>query len=336
WKLERCQRAHVHRLVELAGAADVQVVQGTGSQGGGAKAKRIWREAVPSAPAENGFHTFKADALDHAETDVRAYMHLKPLLARLAQELSKKGPSELKLWDPYFCKGAMVKKLASLGFPKVHNVNEDFYAVAASGKLPDYDVLLSSPPYSGDHLERCLKFCVGSTKPWCLLLPIWVERKPYFSELLGEEAKRLIYIAPVNRYTYWMPSDLVKGDSKPAWVGADGGTSPYDSMWYCFLPKTMPQEKVFQMLEKLGGKEWILTRSVKAARWKLKKMGKGTGPRPGPPSSLGGLGLDQEPRGPRKEAGKRTKGKKQLQKQQQKASSSSQSLKKYKGTVTFD
>jgi len=85
--------------------------------------KRIWREAIAApngALYANGFHTYKVDPLDHAETDVRAYSHVTPLMKMLAKELSKPS-EELGLWDPYFCKGAMVAKLGSLGFPKVHN-----------------------------------------------------------------------------------------------------------------------------------------------------------------------------------------------------------------------
>jgi len=170
----------------------------------------------------------------------------------------------------------MVKRLNELGFKKVHNVNEDCYKVFASGSLPDHDVLISSPPYSGDHLERCLRFCAGSAKSWCLLLPNWVESKPYFKEVLGSKTAELFYISPVERYTYWMPPDLVTGRHKPDWVGQDGGTSPYHSTWYVYLQKKLPQHKIYGALEKLNAakKDWVLTRTLQAARWKLKKMGK--------------------------------------------------------------
>jgi hypothetical protein len=42
--------------------------------------------------------------------------------------------------------------------------NEDFYEVKAAGKCPDYDVLVTNPPFSGDHLERIFKFAVKSNK----------------------------------------------------------------------------------------------------------------------------------------------------------------------------
>lgn len=215
-----------------------------------AKSKRIWREAEPSEPIADGYHTYKADPLDHAETDIRAYAHVKPSLELVAKHLSK-PIAQLALWDPYFCKGAVVKRLAKIGFKKVHNVNEDFYAVIESGELPEHDVIISSPPYSGDHLERCLRFCHGSKKAWCLLLPNWVESRPYFKQVLGDEADRVFFIAPINRYTYWMPLDLVKGRSKPEWVGQDGGTSPYNSSWFIYLPRLFPRRKMYAALERM-------------------------------------------------------------------------------------
>jgi hypothetical protein len=42
--------------------------------------------------------------------------------------------------------------------------NEDFYAVKAAGKLPEFDVLVTNPPFSGDHIERIFRFAVKSDK----------------------------------------------------------------------------------------------------------------------------------------------------------------------------
>ena len=118
-----------------------------------------------------------------------------------------------------------------------------------------------------------------SNKIWLLLLPNWVERKPYFEKHVGTESSRLFFIAPVKRYVYKMPLELV-GESKPEWVGDDGGISPYDSTWYCHLPKDMDHEKFYAALEKHkdNKKEWLLARSMKAIRWKMKKAGKVSGP----------------------------------------------------------
>lgn len=65
---------------------------------------------------------------DHCETSERAYADVAPLLTALAKELGK-TPEELAIYDPYYCQGSTVGRLASLGFPRVHNRKEDFYEV---------------------------------------------------------------------------------------------------------------------------------------------------------------------------------------------------------------
>lgn len=65
---------------------------------------------------------------DHCETSERAYADIAPLLSALATELGK-TPEELVIYDPYYCQGSTVARLASLGFPRVYNRKEDFYEV---------------------------------------------------------------------------------------------------------------------------------------------------------------------------------------------------------------
>lgn len=241
-----------------------------------AKAARIWREAVPSAPQANGFHTFAVDALDHAETDPRAYADISPCLRILAKQLGK-NPDALHLWDPYFCKGSVKIHLKKLGFPRTYNANEDFYAVVKSGNLPPHDAIISSPPYSGDHLERCMRYVVESKKPWFLLLPNWVAKKDYFIELMNKETVQPFFVAPTKRYTYWMPLDLCKkGSSRPDWVKEDGGTSPYHTTWFVHLRSSTSQEKAFNALNSLKGpssRDVVIGRSMNAVKWKMKKKG---------------------------------------------------------------
>ena len=77
-------------------------------------------------------HPFQTDVLDHAETELRAYCHVAPVLKLLSKHFRLRL-RDLQIWDPYFCKGTVVKHLAELGFQKVHNVNEDFYKVQETG-----------------------------------------------------------------------------------------------------------------------------------------------------------------------------------------------------------
>jgi len=115
-------------------------------------------------------HAFTPDPNDHCETSPTAYRHIAPML-RLVAAMLGKTPASLRIWDPYYCAGSVQRHLKAVGFPCVHNANEDFYAVIASGCLPEHDVLVTNPPYTADHVERFLRFAVDNGKPWLLLVP---------------------------------------------------------------------------------------------------------------------------------------------------------------------
>ena len=62
------------------------------------------------------------------------------------------------IYDPYYCDGGVVRNLNSLGFPNIHNVKEDCYAIWQRQDLPSFDILVTNPPYSGDHVSYfCLR-----------------------------------------------------------------------------------------------------------------------------------------------------------------------------------
>lgn len=90
--------------------------------------QHVGRKILSTSPV----HSFQTDVLDHAETEPRAYCHVVPVLELVSKHFQSK-PSKLRIWDPYFCKGTMVKHLADLGFHSVRNVNEDFYKVQQTG-----------------------------------------------------------------------------------------------------------------------------------------------------------------------------------------------------------
>ena len=73
-----------------------------------------------------GSPSFQAD---HAETPLIAYEHIAAALGHVAKRLGK-ARGELKIYDPYYCDGSVVRQLGQLGFNRVHNKNEDFYAQA--------------------------------------------------------------------------------------------------------------------------------------------------------------------------------------------------------------
>lgn len=172
-------------------------------------------------------HAFDVDPDDHCETPPEAYDDISDALRWLATTLGKPTAADLKIYDPYFCAGAVKRNLGSRGFPNVYNENEDFYAVAAAGKQPDYDVLVTNPPYSDNHIEKVLQFCVGSKKPWFLLVPNYVYVNPYYDPIMAAAEVKPFFVVPRYRYQYWAPGG-VRSDREQK-------TSPFLSFWYCDL-----------------------------------------------------------------------------------------------------
>ena len=68
------------------------------------------------------------------------------------------------------------------------NENKDFYAVCQRGEVPEHDVLVTNPPYSADHVERCITFAAKNLyehgRPYFLLLPSYSVNKPYYTSAL--------------------------------------------------------------------------------------------------------------------------------------------------------
>lgn len=119
------------------------------------------------------------------------------------------------VYDPFYCAGAAEKRLKSLGFHTVVHRNEDFWRAVAQHRVPQYDVLVTNPPYSGDHKERIVEFCVATGKPWALLMPNYVAVKGYYTMAVNGSAgetrshhHKPFYIAPIQRsekYHYTHP-----------------------------------------------------------------------------------------------------------------------------------
>jgi len=121
-----------------------------------------------------------------------------------------------------------------MGFTNVTNRNRDFYKDIESGALPEYDVMVTNPPYSGRHMERLLEFCaspLGQQKPSFLLLPHFVYTKDYYQRALSG--------AVGARYSYLPPAWVTErsGASKALARGKET-TAPFPSFWYCHVPTT--------------------------------------------------------------------------------------------------
>lgn len=198
-------------------------------------AKTIDEKRCPRYP-------FQVDDTDHCETPLQAYRDVIDVLDRLARSLNK-SRSTLRIYDPYYCDGGVKKKLASFGFASVINQNRDFYDDIDKNIIPEYDLLVTNPPYSGVHMEKILTFCskISHTKkPFLLLLPHFVYTKDYYQRSLSSKvSSSIFFLVPEVRYAY----------TPPAWVEAKMGskaleqgktkTAPFPSFWYCHAPKEM-------------------------------------------------------------------------------------------------
>lgn len=167
---------------------------------------------------------FPVDPNDHCETSKTAYDHIVPFLDLLANRLTK-SPDKLRIYDPYYCAGAVVRHLKELGFPRVYNQPDDFYQIISTKKLPLHDILITNPPYSGDHFDKLKRFLATHNKPHLLLLPDHFE----------VETARYVFVKPKERYHYWTPlgmrpeEDSKKRKHRNLMLG--NRNSPFPSKW---------------------------------------------------------------------------------------------------------
>lgn len=185
----------------------------------GAEAAEVLREVA---------YPYPVDGNDHCESPLAAYEDISPILDIIAAKLGK-SRTQLRIYDPYYCEGAMKTHLLALGFKDVYNEKEDFYKVIEAKACPEYDVLVTNPPYSNDHVPKLLEFVRGQapTKPFFLLMPNWVYTKDYYRCMTNRNG--MFYLSPSNeRYTYTTPKGRRQKKSAKY-------TSPFPSLWYCGL-----------------------------------------------------------------------------------------------------
>ena len=182
---------------------------------------------------------------DHCETPRQSYLHILPLLNKLSNSVAG-GKHSMRIYDPYYCDGSVVKHLSSLGFTSVYNKKEDCYAAWKSNVPSQYDVLITNPPYSEDHIEKLMNYVTSPSfgnKPWLLLMPQWVHKKDYYLNAISKQRtydgskattkgnpQNPFYIVPRKRYVYLPPANFrEKKDSD-----VHKKSSPFVSMWYCW------------------------------------------------------------------------------------------------------
>jgi len=189
---------------------------------------------------------FQTDPDDHCESPLEAYQDIVPLLQSYRTDKSSRT-NDLAIYDPYYCNGTVVRHLTNLGFPNVHNRKEDCYEVwKSSGRYPNFDILVTNPPYSGNHIEELIRHLTSNDgfgtrkagqsssssslfphdRPWMLLLPQWVHKKEYY--IKATKDIQPFYLVPHKRYIYVPPASFrerKKSDTHKK-------SSPFISMWY--------------------------------------------------------------------------------------------------------
>ena len=219
---------------------------------------------APSSTTTEASFPYPVDPDDHCETPVDAYSHVSSLLR------SFPPGSSAEIYDPYYCDGSVVRRLASLGFPNVSNTKSDCYKVwgSASG-APPHDVFLTNPPYSGEHIESLMKHLCpgprpapGGERPWFLLMPQFVHKKDFYADLCGERTP--FYLVPKKRYVY-LPPDGLRSKKKS---GTEKKSSPFVSMWFIWGGSKAKNDELIRTWERLEKKkgECEIARSKSALR----------------------------------------------------------------------
>eukprot|EP00970_Alexandrium_tamarense_P007145 scaffold1250_cov190-Alexandrium_tamarense.AAC.7 len=212
---------------------------------------------------------------DHCETPLQSYQDILPILNELRKGTGATERETLKIYDPYFCNGSVVKHLASLGYTNVYNKKEDCYKVWKQRKEPPFDAFLTNPPYSDDHIDKLMEYLASPSfdnKPWLLLMPSWVHKKDYYiNATTGNKKDRKkgkdsrsnpFYIVPKKRYVYVPPPDF--REKKVSDVHKK--SSPFTSMWYIWGGTNEKNEALIKAFQKSNVDGCDVARSRSALR----------------------------------------------------------------------
>jgi len=174
-------------------------------------------------PIEAASFPFPTDPDDHCETPMEAYKHVSYLLTA----------TNISIYDPYYCNGTVKRHLSSLGYNTVYNEKVDCYRAWEQTSIPNYDVLITNPPYSSDHIAKLIQYLTTKThnnRPWCLCMPNFVHKKDYYLNAMKSNHLRPFYIIPKKRYIYQPPANFRSKKKSDTHVKS----SPFVSMWYCW------------------------------------------------------------------------------------------------------
>lgn len=184
-----------------------------------------------------GKFPYPTDYNDHFETPARAYEDIFPLMEYVLVGKQKK---EATIYDPYYCAGRAATLLTDVFQQRrlqqsirIQHQKRDFYHDIQMKTVPQYDVLVTNPPYSSNHKERCLDYAVQQLKqygrPYFILMPNYVAMKEYYRKLvLYNDRIQTYYVVPsiTNPYEY----------DHPEGTGYD--VPPFASIWFCGMAYT--------------------------------------------------------------------------------------------------
>ena len=161
----------------------------------------------PTEPRGSPAPTFPypVDPSDHCESPEIAYAHVSEILKSCIP--NNDNPT---IYDPYYCDGGVITRLANLGFTNVLHSKVDCYSTWSSNSVGRFDVVVTNPPYSEGHVERMMEWVMeggGRGRSWFLLMPQYVHKHEYY---LVRRAER----AELKRRLF-----LVFGKSVWKWVG---------------------------------------------------------------------------------------------------------------------
>ncbi|ORC88489.1 uncharacterized protein TM35_000161270 [Trypanosoma theileri] len=139
------------------------------------------RTEEDTSPSGSLWHPFRADFNDHFETSVMALQDIMVVVQQLRQLVRPSAPENFIVYDPYYCAGTVVQHWNTLGVQRVIHENRDFYKDIEDDKVPhEYDMLITNPPFSGDHIERMFSYLVGAKKPFAFLVPDYTATKEWY------------------------------------------------------------------------------------------------------------------------------------------------------------
>lgn len=146
----------------------------------------------------------------------------------------------------------------------------------------EFDILITNPPYSGEHKPRLLEFLKSSGKPFAILLPVYTATKSYWKNFISPEAssgnvssstkspiannkssgmsssnktlpnREVCYLLPPNEYMYYHPEGTGK-DTPPFYSAWFLGNMPFSITRYVVyiinVTKFDPQSKFLNVMQ---------------------------------------------------------------------------------------